>query len=134
MKPALQALLIAPDFKMRVDILFGLKSLTIREGHRDYHEGPAMICCHLVPWAVMVQIISVRHCLLKEVTVLEYTADGFESPEDMLEGMRRFYKNMTLDSPVTVIRWGVGSAQGFLVDNRMEFKCTPERLYRKIKH
>lgn len=105
MKNPLYALLVAPIPEMRYAILHGTKKISIREGHRDYRRGKVMLCCHLEPWAVMADITDVRHTTLKEVTEEEYKADGFENQEDMLCGMQRFYPTMTMDSPVTVIKW-----------------------------
>jgi hypothetical protein len=48
------------------------------------------------------------------VTREEWEADGFASQEDLLSRMRRFYKTLTLDSAVTVIRWK--DARGALVE------------------
>ena len=132
MKPALQALLIAPDHDMRTHILYGGKTITIRKGHRDYKPGPVMLCCHVVPWAVLAEITDVRHCALQEVTEEEYEADGFLSQEDLLKGLQKYYPNMTLDSPVTVIRWK--DAKGFLVDYSTVYRYEPEMLYARIKH
>ena len=133
MKLALQALLIAPDHQMRTDILFGTKTITIREGYRDYHEGrPVMICCHIVPWAVLATITSVRYCTLNEVTEEENRADGFESREDMLGGMQKYYPDMTLDSEVTVIRWK--DVTGFLSDYAYDYSKEPRILYAKLQH
>lgn len=126
------ALLIAPDHRMRTDIIYDWKAITIREGHRDYRPGPVMLCCHLAPWAVMADITDVRHCALREVTQEEYEDDGFHSQDDLLQGMQRFYPNMTLDSPVTVIRWE--KARGFLVDHGTEYRLQPKKLYGKIEH
>lgn len=132
MKQPTYALLIAPDHRMRTDIVYGEKTITIREGHRDYRPGPVMICCHIIPWAVMADITDVRHCTLREVTQEEYEDDGFHSQDDLLWGMRKFYPNMTLDSPVTVIKWE--KARGFLVDNSIEYRLQPKKLYSKIEH
>ena len=115
LKWPLQALLIAPDQKMRTAILEKIKKITIREGHRDYHPGPVMLCCHLVSWAVMADIVEVKHCTLIDVTIEEYRADGFENKAELASGMKKFYPNMNLDSPVTVIRWE--NVRGYLVDN-----------------
>lgn len=114
MKNPLYALLVAPDDQMRLDIVRKIKKISIREGHRDYRLGPVMLCCHLVPWAVMAHITEVRHCALREVTKEEYQADGFKTQKALLEGLKRFYPTMTLDSPVTVIRWD--NVRGKLVD------------------
>lgn len=115
LKWPLQALLIASDEKMRDAVCAKIKKISIREGHRDYRVGPVMLCCHLVPWAVMADITYVRHCTLREVTKSEYVADGFENKVEMLKGMKKFYPKLNLDSPVTVIYWE--NARGYLVDN-----------------
>lgn len=132
LKYPLQALLIAPDHGARVAILYGDKLITIREGWRDYRPGPVMLCCHVVPWAVLAEITSVRHCILREVTEEEWKNDGFFSQDGLLRGLQRFYSHMTLDSPVTVIRWQ--NAQGFLVEHVSEYDLAPDRLYGKIDH
>lgn len=115
MKRPLQALLIAPDPDMRRAVIDGRKQITIREGHRAYTAGPAALFCHLEPWAVMVDIVDVKHTELRSVTEEEWVADGFTSMADMLAGMRRFYPTMNLDSPVTIIRWA--NAQGKFIDD-----------------
>ncbi|HTK60316.1 MAG TPA: ASCH domain-containing protein [Candidatus Baltobacteraceae bacterium] len=115
MKQPLTALLIAPDEGMRYDIETGQKTITIREGHRDYRAGQAvMLSCHLVPWAVQADITDVKHCVLREVTEDEWRDDGFVSQDDLLTQMHRFYPALTLDSAVTVIRWT--NARGALVE------------------
>lgn len=114
MKQPLTALLIAPDEAMRHRVETGEKTITIREGHRDYRPGLTMLACHLVPWAVQATITDVRHCRLRDVTEQEWLDDGFVSQDDLLTQMRRFYKNLTLDSDVTVIRWT--GATGALVE------------------
>lgn len=114
MKNPLYALLVAPDEQMRLDIVRKIKKISIREGHRDYRLGSVMLCCHWVPWAVMADITEVRHCALREVTKEEYQADGFKTQKTLLEGLKKFYPTMTLDSPVTIIRWD--NVCGQLVD------------------
>lgn len=114
LKPVPPFILIAPDDRMRTNILSGAKKITIREGHRDYQPGQAMICCHLVVWAVMVDVTDVKHCTLVDITPEEWESDGFTSQQNLLEGMRRFYPSLTFDSPVTVLRWQ--NARGTLVD------------------
>ena len=115
MKRPLTALLIAPDDGMRHRVETGAKTITIREGHRDYRPGElVMLCCHLVPWAVQTTLTDVRHCRLREVGEEEWLDDGFVSQDDLLTQMRRFYPKLTLDSEVTVIRWK--DARGALIE------------------
>jgi hypothetical protein len=104
MKRALQAILIAGR-KMEEDVRYNRKKITIREGHRDYTEGPVMIGCHYLDWCVMRNITSVRHTILGEVAPFEYEADGFYDQIGLKSGLQQFYPNIDWDSPVTVIRF-----------------------------
>lgn len=115
MKPALQALLLANDPQMRINTLTGVKKISIREGDRDYREGPMMIVDHVVPFVVQVKVTNVRKCKLSEVTEEEYLADNFKDQDDLLAGMKTYYPNLTWDSIVTIIRWD--NVEGFFVEN-----------------
>jgi hypothetical protein len=121
MRQALQAILIAPDPKVRLDIMLGKKKLTIREGHRDYKVGPVVICCHIYPWAVMATITSVRLTTLSEVTMEEYEADGYANHKEMLRDLRKIYPGLTMKSEVTVICWD--NLEGYFtdIDNVQEY-------------
>ncbi len=106
MKGPLVALLVADDPKMREKIANGEKTLTIREGFRDYRPGQTvMLCCHLEPWAVMADITEVRHCQVKELTEEEARADGQENLKELFKALRNYYPRLTGDSFVTIIRW-----------------------------
>jgi hypothetical protein len=115
MKQPLQALLISPDYKMRDAIHRHKKEITIREGHRDYHEGPCWLMCHILPWAVKVNIIEVRHCAAGEITKEEWEADGFAHYDDMIRGMKKYYPSFNNESSVTVIKWE--KAEGHWIEN-----------------
>ncbi|HOX96215.1 MAG TPA: hypothetical protein PLI45_02445 [Candidatus Woesebacteria bacterium] len=106
MKQALQALLIAPNPVDRMAIMTGKKKITIREGHRDYHPGPLMICCHIQPWTVLTSITEARLTILAAVSAEEFQADGYDSLEKAVEDLKTYYPNITIYSPVTVIKWG----------------------------
>ncbi len=105
MKPALQALLIANDVDMQYRTLSGLKQVTIREGHRDYRPGQVLIGCPDNTFVVSADIVDVRHCTLQDITEEEWTADSFTSQDNLLEGLKAYYPTVTLQSPVTVVRW-----------------------------
>lgn len=105
MKNPLYALLIADDPQMRLNVLTERKQISIREGHRDYQKGPMIICDPENPWAVSVNLTEVKHCTMAEITEEEWLADGFVSQEDMLEGMKKYYPNIGLSSPVTILYW-----------------------------
>ncbi len=104
MKRALRAILIEGE-KDKEDVLQGRKKITVREGHRDYSEGPVLLGCHKLNWATMRTITSVRHTTLEKVTEKEWLDDGYKSQDDMYNGLRKFYHNLEYSSPVTVIRW-----------------------------
>lgn len=117
LKPPLQALLISPDKKARIDILFEKQTATIRENWRDYKPGPVMLCCHVHPWAVLADIVAVKHCLLRQVIQSEYQAAGFRTRKKLLNDLRKYYPSITWDSKVTVITWK--DPEGFLIDRRL---------------
>jgi hypothetical protein len=115
------ALLIAGKSEKKL-VAEGKKTITIREGHRDYQVGDRlMLGCHLLSWAVLTKVVFVRHCLAKEVTEDEYRAGGYASLEDMIYDLRRFYPNLDAFSPVTVIRWKDDVA-GKLVKTSQNFR------------
>lgn len=106
MKPALQAILIASNnHQMKINVMTGYKSISFREGHRDYHVGPLILCDELEPWVVKANIYEVQHKIMSQLTQEEWESDGFTSQESMLNGMRFYYPDITMESPVTVVRW-----------------------------
>ena len=104
MKRALQAILIAGE-KMRDDVFSGRKEITVREGHRDYTLGPVLIGCYELNWATMRQIVAVQHTYLGTVSKEDLQADGFEDWTDAVRGLMEYYPDISLTSPVTVIKW-----------------------------
>lgn len=116
-KPPLYALLVAPDEKTRNAIIYGQIKATIRTDHRDYQEGkPVMLCCHLEPWAVFAIITKVRHCTLNEISKDEVLECGFDTREEVIQGLRKYYPDLNQASPVTFIKWK--DVQGWLVDHQ----------------
>jgi hypothetical protein len=105
-KRPLTALLIAPNPIAREDILAGRKRITIRQGHRDYRPDElVMICCQIEPWCVQAKVAEVRHCRIRDLTLEECRADGFQDRSAVVEGLKVFYPNITAISDVTVIVW-----------------------------
>lgn len=101
LKPPLQCLLLSEGL---VDCAMnGEKKITIREGHRNYKPGKVIVSCPAIYWSMEMQIASVRHTTLNEVTEEEYTDDGFVSRTDLFEGLKAYYPDLDLCSPVTVI-------------------------------
>ncbi|MEK7546465.1 MAG: ASCH domain-containing protein [Patescibacteria group bacterium] len=117
MHRALQALLFAPDVALWSDIILKRRTATIREGHRDYRQGPVMLCCHIASACVMAEVGEVLHCRLDEVSDLKLRQAGYESCEELLAGMRRFYPKIQPGAGVTVIAFS--DLKGTLVDTGM---------------
>lgn len=99
-------ILIAPVDNMWEAVKSGQKKITIRSGLRDYQVGDVtMLCCHIRNCAVMADIVGVYHGKLSTVPMEFIRADGFGDHENALQGMQRFYPDMTLESDVTVVLW-----------------------------
>ena len=117
-RPALSALLVAPNVGLWTDIILGRQTGTIRTGRRDYAPGVVMLCC---PWAsacVQAEIVAVRHCSFKDLTAAERRAAGFNGGKAAaLAGMRLHYPELTMESDVTFIGWK--GVQGTLVERRL---------------
>lgn len=103
LKKPLVALLLAEDL---IDsTISGEKLVTIREGHRDYKPGKVVFACPSVEWSMMKEITKVKHTTPKKCASLDYLDEGWKSREHMVEDLKRFYPNLTMDSPITVIRF-----------------------------
>lgn len=105
MRNPLYALLVAPSEPLRRAIALGEQTCSIREGHREYRTGPVLLGCPDVPWAVMADIVEVRHGTLGDVRRDEYVRAGFADAGDLEQGLRRYYPEIDRRSPVTVISW-----------------------------
>ena len=104
MKRPLQAILIAGE-DQKNKVLTHKKNITIRTGHRDYIPGTVILCCHILNWATMRRITSVRHTQLKDVEQQELLDDGFTSRDQMLSDLQKYYPDLAWDSDVTIVRW-----------------------------
>ncbi len=114
MKRPVVGLLIAGE-EAKKAVVEGWKTVTIREGHRDYQVGDRlMLGCQWLSWMVFAEVTYVRHSLASEVSEEDLRDDGYASHDEMAEDLRQFYPNFTLDSLVTVVRWG--NVQGKLVN------------------
>ena len=107
-KRPMQALWVG-DSKIMANIINGVKKITVRGGYRDYKVDKAVfvVVCdfNVVTVAVVKQLKSVKWKKLCELTKEEIEADGFKDLNDALNGLQRFYPEIGLDSPITVIEW-----------------------------
>jgi hypothetical protein len=106
-KRAMMGLLMAGE-NNRDGTLGGYKTITIREGWRDYHTNDkVLIGSTELNWCVVAKITSVNFYMLKDVPIKDIVADGFADHEDALLNLQAYYQNLTEDSPVTVIRFQI---------------------------
>lgn len=105
MKRPVTALLLAEELIDRVER--GEKYNTIREGIRDYQTGDKLVLvCPDVAWSSALKTVSrVIHTNGKEMEKAHYKHQGWKSREAMVEDLKRFYPNLTMDSPLTVVWW-----------------------------
>jgi hypothetical protein len=101
LRPPLQALLLAEE--LIADTESGEKFQTVREGHRDYKPGKVVFACPEVAWATTKTITKVKHTTPRKCSVPDYKDEGWNSREHMVEDLKRFYPDLTMDSPITVI-------------------------------
>ncbi len=113
LKQPLYALLVSPNDEERKSIIDGKVTATVREDWRDYQPGPVMLCCHIKPWAVMADIMLIRHCELWGVTKDEFLASGFKTRPEFIRKLKARYPEIKPNSLVTVIKWN--RVRGFLV-------------------
>jgi hypothetical protein len=104
MNRALRGLII-DGTQMMLDTISGKKLITIREGHRDYTNGPVLIAASNYSWVLMKQIVNVRHTTIDELTIQELNDDGFYTKQEAIDCLKQWYPNIGLNSAVTVIRW-----------------------------
>ena len=105
-KRPLMGLLMGTGYQEAVTM--GEKTITIREGWRDYHTGDkVLIGCPEEGWCVMGKITSVNFYMLGDVPIRDLNDDLFPTVEDAIDGLSRFYQNINESSPVTVLRWNL---------------------------
>jgi hypothetical protein len=92
---------LKPEFT--VSVRSGRKTSTIRRGHRAYDYGPAMIVAQ--GEQIPIEIVSVRHARLKDLSEEDATADGFRTVDELRLVLDSFYPGMRDDEEVTVVRF-----------------------------
>lgn len=125
---------LVPPGPKREDILAGTKTVTIRVGDRECPEDARLVIfCHFVPWVVMADVVSVRRCLVNEVTSEEWRDDGYEpatAMEQFITNLEPAHPDIGPDSVVTVIRFA--KVRGKLVDDWKTGVTKLEELRRRF--
>lgn len=117
MKPLLQSLQISGGSEERLRILTSQQTVDIRLHKRKgiVAKGELLLFDHHTPFIAMVDIVYFRYCRLGDVTSEEYQADGYNTQEELLADLQRYYPTVTLDSVVTVIKYA--NVRGYWVDH-----------------
>ena len=79
-------------------VIRGDKRITLRKGHREF--GPEV---EIAGYTAVVD--SVEYFKLKDVPLEVLNDDGFENHDDALQGMKRFYPDITMETEMTAIRF-----------------------------
>ncbi|MFH1131454.1 MAG: lamin tail domain-containing protein [Pseudomonadota bacterium] len=89
------------------NIANGKKKITLRDGHRtDIKENEwAKLVCSTSKTTFEGLITLVRLTTWGEITEQEYSADGFSSQDEMMQALKQYYPNITLESKATVLGW-----------------------------
>ena len=103
LKKPLQALLMAEE--LVDETADGSKYITIREGWRHYVPGKVVICCPEIAWCMMKMITEVIHTTPRDCEEQYYRGEEWVDREEMVYDLQRFYPDLTMDSPITVIKF-----------------------------
>lgn len=130
LKRPLQALLIESDEKVWNSIIDETRQIAIQDRHRDYHEGPCVLCDPEMSFVVQVDITSVRHCTYGTVSLSACKAEGYQNKTEMLKGMRKLYPDADYSEDATIVEWN--NARGKFIE---EYKRNKEfeKVFQEIE-
>jgi len=104
LKKVLQAIEIG-DPKEWVGTLWGEKTVSVREGPRDYHEGPVILISPDGSQSVQADLIKSRRCIINDVNNEELAGDWYRSKDHMIDDLGIYYSDIGLESEITVPMW-----------------------------
>ena len=87
------------------DALATGKATTIRKGRLSIELGDLLFQSAEMNREQVVNVDEVYYSLLKDVKLEDVINDSFKDHDDMVEQMKRFYPDITLDTEVTVIKF-----------------------------
>ncbi len=82
-------------------VLGGRKTSTIRRGSRRYSPGKAIL--RVENSDISVWIEHLRYCTVDELTEEDAKRDGFDSLDDLLYALRRFYPDLIAEETMSII-------------------------------
>jgi hypothetical protein len=87
------------------DILSKKKTSTIRRGSRRYSPGKAIL--HVGNSDISIWIEHVCYCRVNELTEENAARDGFDSLDDLLRALHRFYPGLSADETITIVSFSL---------------------------
>jgi len=100
---------IALDPSLAEAVKTRTKTSTIREGIRDYQLGPNRFVLGNGE-EIPIIITEVIHKRLRQVTLDEARQDGFLSLRQLYDCLLGFYRRLTLDDWITIVRFTLAGA------------------------
>jgi hypothetical protein len=94
-------------FSDQFRLLDTLKTSTIRRGHKDISCGNLMFICAATGEYRVVHVYEVYYCRLSDVHPLNIVSENCRSITELLELLRTFYNDISLDDDVTVVNFNV---------------------------
>lgn len=105
LKAKLEESILEFDDRMKPTIITGCKTTTIRKGHRFFKKN--------ITIAKQPAIVnSFKHYILLTVPLEILVKEGFKSIFDCLRKLQRYYPDITLNTPVTVVEFRMDVIDG----------------------
>lgn len=93
------------DSRIKPTVVSGCKTTTIRKGHRHFAKKITIGNQSAV-------VNDYRHYILMTVPLSILVKEGFKSVFDCLQKLQKYYPDLTLGSPVTVIEFRLDVLDG----------------------
>jgi hypothetical protein len=91
------------DERIRPSVMSGCKTYTIRKGHRHFARNIKIHNHNAI-------INGYKHYILSTVPLDILIHEGFKTIFDMLRRLQRYYPDITLNTPVTVVEFRIDVA------------------------
>lgn len=99
-----QTLKLADDLFIGIDQ--GWKRCTVRQGKREIELAPLTFeGANNAAYVREVTVTKVSYTLVRYLTDLEAQKDGARSAAQLIQGLKRFYSDITPDSTLTIIEF-----------------------------
>lgn len=88
------------DERIKPTVMSGCKTYTIRKGHRHFARNITIHGHNAV-------VNGYKHYILSTVPLDIFVFDGFKNIFDMLRRMQKYYPDINLNTPVTVVEFRI---------------------------